>query len=89
VKAGSSYLSQNDVRVHVGLGAAAMAGRCEVKWPDGRNRDRQNIQANQLITIREGEGLISNARRLHGGAALLNFLIWRSLIIDWLLITDF
>src|SRR6185436_2186156 len=57
VKAGSSYLSQNDVRVHVGLGTAAMADAVEVKWPDGRVETVRSIQANQLITIREGEGV--------------------------------
>ena len=58
VKAGSSYLSQNDVRVHVGLGTAATADLVEVKWPDGRIETIRNVQANQLITIREGEGLV-------------------------------
>jgi len=58
VKAGSSYLSQSDVRVHVGLGTAAMADLVEVKWPDGRVETIRNVQANQLITIREGEGLV-------------------------------
>jgi hypothetical protein len=58
VKTGSSYLSQNDVRVHVGLGAATMADVVEVKWPDGRIETIRNVAANQLITIREGEGLV-------------------------------
>jgi len=61
VKAGSSYLSQNDVRVHVGLGSAAMADQVEVKWPDGRIETIRNVQANQLITLREGEGLVARA----------------------------
>jgi hypothetical protein len=61
VKAGSSYLSQNDVRVHVGLGAAARAERVDVRWPDGRTETLRNVDADQLITIRQGEGLVGRA----------------------------
>jgi hypothetical protein len=62
VKAGSSYLSQNDLRVHVGLGAATMADRVDVSWPDGRMETIRNVDANQLITIRQGEGMVARAR---------------------------
>ena len=37
VKAGSSYLGQNDLRVHVGLGKATRIDRLEVRWPNGQN----------------------------------------------------
>ena len=40
VKAGSSYLGQNDLRQHVGLGASETVDRLEVKWPSGRVRRR-------------------------------------------------
>jgi hypothetical protein len=59
VKAGSSYLSQNDVRVHVGIGAATRADRVEVRWPDGRMETVRNIDADRLITIRQGEGAVA------------------------------
>ena len=36
VRAGSSYLSQNDLRAHFGLGAATTVDRLEVRWPSGR-----------------------------------------------------
>ena len=61
VKAGSGYLSQNDLRVHIGLGAAAMADVVEVKWPDGRIEIIRNVAANQLVTVREGQGLVERA----------------------------
>jgi enediyne biosynthesis protein E4 len=54
VTAGSGYLTQNDVRVHVGLGDAASADLIEVKWPDGRIDTFRDVAANQLLTIREG-----------------------------------
>ena len=56
VKAGSSYLGQNDARQHFGLGKITRVDRLEVRWPSGRTELLQNVQANQIITIREGGG---------------------------------
>jgi hypothetical protein len=61
VKAGSSYLSQNDLRVHVGLGAATSADRIVVKWPDGRTETVSNVAADQIVTIEEGSGVVGRA----------------------------
>ena len=58
VTAGSSYLGQNDVRAHFGLGAVAFADRLEVRWPSGRTELLQNVPANQIITIRESHGIV-------------------------------
>jgi hypothetical protein len=58
VKAGSSYLSQSDPRVHVGLGTAAAADRVEVRWPSGRLETLRSVASNQLVTVREGEGIV-------------------------------
>jgi hypothetical protein len=58
IKAGSSYLSQNDLRAHFGLGAGARADRIEVAWPDGRTESVTNVPANQIITIEEGKGIV-------------------------------
>jgi hypothetical protein len=59
VKAGSSYLGQSDLRQHIGLGTHGHADRLEVQWPSGRSERIQNLPANQIITIREGNGVIS------------------------------
>jgi hypothetical protein len=59
VKAGSSYLGQNDLRSHFGLGAAIRADRLEVKWPSGRADVVQDLQADQIVTIREGSGIVN------------------------------
>ena len=58
VKAGSSYLGQNDLRQHFGLGPARTADRLEVRWPSGRIEVVHHVPANQIITIREGEGIV-------------------------------
>ena len=47
------YLSQNDPRIHVGLGDNALVERIEVKWPSGIRQTVENIQANQILTISE------------------------------------
>jgi len=60
IKAGSSYMSQNDVRAHFGLGAAARADRIEVVWPDGRIESITDVSANQIITIEESKGIIAH-----------------------------
>jgi hypothetical protein len=57
VKAGSSYLSQSDMRVHFGLGDNARAERLEIHWPSGTVDVMQDIEANQILTITEGQGV--------------------------------
>jgi hypothetical protein len=59
VKAGSSYLSQNDLRAHFGLGDATRADRLEVRWPSGRVDSYADVGANQIVTIEEGKGIVS------------------------------
>src|SRR5262245_18679240 len=59
VKAGSSYLSQNDMRVHFGLGRAARAERLEIRWPSGTVDVLQDVEANQILTVTEGQGITS------------------------------
>jgi hypothetical protein len=58
-KAGSSYLGQNDPRVHVGLGGSNTADRVEVRWPSGRVDSVTAVAAGHIVTIREGEGIVS------------------------------
>ena len=57
VKAGSSYLAQNDLRVHFGLGQAQRADRLEIRWPSGVIDTIENIEANEILTILEGAGV--------------------------------
>jgi hypothetical protein len=59
VKAGSSYLSQNDLRAHFGLGAATRADRIDVVWPGGRSDSFPDVAANQIVTIAQGRGIVS------------------------------
>jgi len=57
VKAGSSYLSQNDLRVHVGVGKATQIDRLEVRWPNGQSETISGAMVNQIVTVTEGKGI--------------------------------
>ena len=57
VHSGTSVMSQNDLRLHFGLGQADSVDVIEVKWPTTQKVERfSNVKANQIITIREGSG---------------------------------
>jgi hypothetical protein len=59
VQSGSSYLAQNDLRAHFGLGEANRAERLEIRWPSGATEVVENLPANHVITVREGTGVVS------------------------------
>ena len=56
----SSYLSANDPRLHFGLGPETVA-EVSIRWPSGLRQVVKAIPADQLVTIREGEGIVANA----------------------------
>ncbi len=62
VRSGGSYLSQNDLRVHFGLGKAGTVDLLEIRWPSGMVEKFQNIHADQLIDITEGIGITSQTK---------------------------
>jgi hypothetical protein len=53
VRSAYSYASANDLRLHFGLGAATRADRIEIRWPSGRQTQRTDVPADQIVTIRE------------------------------------
>jgi hypothetical protein len=57
VKSGSSYLGQNDLRVHVGLGDATRVERIDVRWPAGDVETILDVAADQIVTVTEGKGI--------------------------------
>jgi hypothetical protein len=63
VRSGGSYLSQNDLRLHFGLGSVTKADLVEVRWPSGQVDRLSNVSANQLIWVKEGQGLIKGPLR--------------------------
>src|SRR6202030_4351575 len=57
VHGGGSYLSQNDLRLHFGLGTAAKMDSVEIRWPNGTTEALQNVSADAIYTIVEGSGI--------------------------------
>ena len=53
----SSFYSCNDPRLHFGLGPAVSAD-LEIRWPNGGTEVIAKVAAGQLVTIREGAGII-------------------------------
>ena len=57
VRSGGSFISQNDFRLHFGLGNAKTAD-LTVRWLDGKLETFPKIAAGQIMTIEEGKGVI-------------------------------
>ena len=58
VRSGSSYLSQNDLRVHFGLGECTTVDWLEVFWPSGLVERFEDLSSNRILVIREGSGIV-------------------------------
>lgn len=61
VRSGGSYYSQNDLRVHFGLGKAAKIKTLEVRWPSGAVDTLNDMAVNQVVHVKEGAGLFKPA----------------------------
>jgi enediyne biosynthesis protein E4 len=57
VQAASSFMSQGDPRVHVGLGSDAAYDRIEVQWPGGRRETFAAGKVNRIVKLTEGTGV--------------------------------
>jgi hypothetical protein len=61
VKSGSSYLSQSELVLTLGLGKPGH-GLCtvEIVWPRGRKEKFTDVKPNQMITLEEGKGIVAS-----------------------------
>jgi hypothetical protein len=57
VRSGGGYYSQNDLRVHFGIGSAEKVELLEIRWPSGQVDSLKGLQANQLYYVTEGKGI--------------------------------
>ena len=53
VRSGNSYASQNDLRVHFGLGSYQKVDHIEVRWPSGRTTELTDVPTRQILKIDE------------------------------------
>ena len=65
IQSGSSYLGQNDLRAHFGLGQASRADRLEIIWPSGTREQFEDVAANQILTVEEGKGIVGRVPFTH------------------------
>jgi len=59
VRSGDSYISQSDLRLHFGLEKKTKIDLIEVRWPSGTVDKINNLNPNKTLTIKEGQGLLS------------------------------
>jgi enediyne biosynthesis protein E4 len=67
VRSGSSYISNNDMRLHFGLGSSANVDHIEVRWPNGERENFPGGSVDRFVTLTEGVGMAGgDARRSTG-----------------------
>lgn len=63
VHSGSSVMSQSDLRLHFGVGKSFIIDVIEVRWPTTQKIEKfTQVKANQMLTIKEGSGIIANTK---------------------------
>lgn len=58
IHSGGSYLSQNDLRVHFGLGSATKIDNVEIRWPSGAVDNISNLATDRFYSVLEGHGIV-------------------------------
>jgi enediyne biosynthesis protein E4 len=62
IHSGGSYLSQNDTRVHFGLGKATKVDSLEIHWPSGRVEMLKDLEADKFYSLLEGQGIVPSEK---------------------------
>jgi hypothetical protein len=62
VKAGSSYLSTSDPRLHFGLAADSVMDKVEIRWPNGTTETLRKVPGDAIYTITEGQGITATIK---------------------------
>jgi hypothetical protein len=60
LRSGSSYLSQSELVLTIGLGQRSLADQIEVAWPSGQVEYLTTVAAGQTITVEEGHGIVAS-----------------------------
>lgn len=69
VRGGGSYLSSNDQRLHFGLGSESTIKQVKIEWPSGLSEQFENLPADKIYTIVEGEGIKQTTNLAHTNRA--------------------
>jgi hypothetical protein len=57
VRSGGGYFSQNDLRVHFGIGTAEKVELLEIRWPSGLVETLKDLKPNRLYYVTESQGI--------------------------------
>jgi hypothetical protein len=63
VRSGTTYISQNDIRLHFGLGKKDRVDSIEIRWPAGKVEVIRDVPVNQSLVIEEGKGVLNKTGR--------------------------
>jgi hypothetical protein len=63
VRSGSSYVSNNDMRLHFGLGAATKIDSVTVRWPSGKQESFEGLLVDSIHTLNEGSGTAADPKK--------------------------
>ncbi len=63
VRAGGSFASSSDPRLHFGLGAAAKLDRLTITWPDGKTQSFSDVAGGRILRLVEGGALVERPRQ--------------------------
>jgi hypothetical protein len=69
VRSGGSYLSQNDLRLHFGLGNRDHIDKAEIVWPSGAKEVLPQLGSDRFYTVREEQGIVASKTPVHRGSA--------------------
>ena len=62
IHSGGSYLSQNDLRIHFGLGASDKIQSVTIHWPSGRVETLNNLAVDKYYSVLEGQGIVPSEK---------------------------
>ena len=71
VQSGGSYLSQNDLRLHFGLGKKDRVDKVEVFWPSGAKEVLAGLAVDQFYCVLEGKGVVA-PEKIHPSAPVVS-----------------
>jgi len=61
----SSFYSASDPRLHFGLGGETSAD-LEIRWPSGMRQTLKGVEANQIVVVKEGMGIVTDKKSVKG-----------------------
>ena len=62
LRAGATFASSSDLRLHFGLGAATKIDRLVVTWPDGTTQEFRDVVGDRIVRLEQGGEIVPRSR---------------------------